>query len=367
MTVTQTVYNLNQIPMGRPSIIFNALKYIDQESLLEVTKKKQPYSRESLLPIAELAIQDKAICAVKANVPTKGVLEFVDLDTFPDEFDIFIHKFQSQESEFNVSNMSSLLNRKGPGGDSLKTTIKNFLTNTPWAHSLSISTYKWFLPFFEKFFSSPSQYAKIASYTLFRPMQIQEEIIGLLNLLSQQRPKNILEIGTARGGTLYLFARVSDQAAKIVSVDLQIRDKNLFSTFARNDQTIILLEADSTSLSTIRNIRDFFPDGIDFLFLDGDHSYEGVQLDFENYAPLVNPGGLIAFHDIVPDNETRFGVITGGSSGEVHLFWKEIKSKFQHVEFVKDYAQDGLGIGVLFYQQQQSPYDESASTGNEPT
>jgi hypothetical protein len=44
-----------------------------------------------------------------------------------------------------------------------------------------------------------------------------------------------------------------------------------------------------------------------------------------------------------------------------------MKLKYQHVEFVKDYAQDGLGIGVLFYQQQQSPYGESASTGYEPT
>ena len=354
------VYDINEIPMGSPSIIYNALKYIDQEPLLEITKKEQLYPRTSLLPIVDLAIQKDVIRTVKAYVPTKGVLKFVDIGTFPGEFDEFILKVISQESEVNVDDLRNLLKRKSSSGDSLKTKIKNFQTNTPWIHSLSKTSYQQILPFVEKFVSSPSKYAKIASYTLFRPMQIQEEIIGLLDLLSQQRPKNILEIGTARGGTLYLFARVSDQAAKIVSVDLQIRDRNLFSTFARNNQTIILLEADSTSLKTVRTVRDSFPYGIDFLFIDGDHSYEGIRLDFKNYSPLVNPGGLIAFHDIVPDNETRFGVITGGSSGEVHLFWKEMKSKYQHVEFVKDYAQDGLGIGVLFYQQQQSPYDESA-------
>jgi len=38
---------------------------------------------------------------------------------------------------------------------------------------------------------------------------------------------------------------------------------------------------------------------LDFLFIDGDHTYEGVKRDFEMYSPLVRNGGIIAFHDIV--------------------------------------------------------------------
>jgi predicted O-methyltransferase YrrM len=40
---------------------------------------------------------------------------------------------------------------------------------------------------------------------------------------------------------------------------------------------------------------------VDFLFIDADHSYEGVKKDFEMYSPLVRKGGIIAFHDIIPD------------------------------------------------------------------
>ena len=33
------------------------------------------------------------------------------------------------------------------------------------------------------------------------------------------------------------------------------------------------------------------------LFIDGDHSYEGVKADWVNYSPFVVPGGYVLFHD----------------------------------------------------------------------
>lgn len=36
---------------------------------------------------------------------------------------------------------------------------------------------------------------------------------------------------------------------------------------------------------------------IDFLFIDGDHSYEGVKSDFELYSNLLSPKGIIVLHD----------------------------------------------------------------------
>tara|TARA_R100001594_G_scaffold13996_4_gene29844 strand:+ start:1671 stop:2489 length:819 start_codon:yes stop_codon:yes gene_type:complete len=36
---------------------------------------------------------------------------------------------------------------------------------------------------------------------------------------------------------------------------------------------------------------------IDFAFIDGDHSYEGVKKDFFNIYPFLSPYGSIAFHD----------------------------------------------------------------------
>ena len=43
---------------------------------------------------------------------------------------------------------------------------------------------------------------------------------------------------------------------------------------------------------------------LDVLFIDGDHSYDGVASDFAAYGPLVRQGGLIGFHDIVAQPDT---------------------------------------------------------------
>ena len=81
-------------------------------------------------------------------------------------------------------------------------------------------------------------------------------------------------------------------------------------------------------------------DGLDILFVDGDHSYEGVKRDFEMYGPLVRNGGIIGFHDIVlgPSKDV----------GGVPRFWKEIKQDSRSVELVKDYTQGGFGIGIIY-------------------
>jgi len=87
---------------------------------------------------------------------------------------------------------------------------------------------------------------------------------------------------------------------------------------------------------------------IDFLFIDGDHGYDGVRADYELYAPLVRPGGIVAFHDIIQDHGSRFGRKTGCWTGEVHQLWAEIRDDHaEYLEFVEDPEQDGFGIGVL--------------------
>jgi predicted O-methyltransferase YrrM len=78
---------------------------------------------------------------------------------------------------------------------------------------------------------------------------------------------------------------------------------------------------------------------LDYLFIDGDHRYEGVKRDFEMYGPLVRKGGLIAFHDIV---EGPFDAVGG-----VPQFWREVKPQYRHREIINDPLQGGFGIGIL--------------------
>ena len=40
-----------------------------------------------------------------------------------------------------------------------------------------------------------------------------------------------------------------------------------------------------------------FKNKIDFIFIDGDHSYEGIQKDWELYSNKIILGGYIGLHD----------------------------------------------------------------------
>ena len=59
---------------------------------------------------------------------------------------------------------------------------------------------------------------------------------------------------------------------------------------------------------------------IDLLFLDGDHSYNGVKNNFENYSPLVESGGYVIFDDY-----------SQGHEGVVRFCNSISKEKFNHI------------------------------------
>jgi predicted O-methyltransferase YrrM len=49
------------------------------------------------------------------------------------------------------------------------------------------------------------------------------------------------------------------------------------------------------------NVVDKFEDeSIDFIYIDGEHTYEGVKRDIELYQPKIKKGGYIAGHDYKP-------------------------------------------------------------------
>ena len=73
-----------------------------------------------------------------------------------------------------------------------------------------------------------------------------------------------------------------------------------------NDEDVTIIKRLSTDAEAIEAaaLRAY-----DVLVIDGDHSYDGVKFDFDHYAPLVRPGGLIVIDDYhSPDwpDVTRF-------------------------------------------------------------
>jgi cephalosporin hydroxylase len=192
--------------------------------------------------------------------------------------------------------------------------------------------------------------ALLDSY-FFRPLQKRSEILRLTELVRELRPATVCEIGAAGGGTAFLFAHAAEAEATIVSVDLVFERarRRAVRLFARANQRLVCVQGDSHDVCTSAAVRAALKGRpLDLLYLDGDHGFEGVAADFRAYTPLVRAGGLVVFHDIIPDFKTRYGVETSSDTGGVPRFWELVKRAGGNViEIVEDESQDGFGIGVL--------------------
>jgi predicted O-methyltransferase YrrM len=185
-------------------------------------------------------------------------------------------------------------------------------------------------------------------------LQKLRELAPLIALLRRCAPRVVVEIGTARGGTFYAWCQVADPDAILVSIDLPGgpfggdragRDSSALREYGQAEQQLHFIEADSHDEATrTRLVQILGGKEIEFLMIDGDHTYEGVRQDFEMYAPLVREGSPIAFHDILPHSED--------SLSEVDRFWNEIRSGYRHLELTD--AAPGApygGIGVLYWER----------------
>jgi cephalosporin hydroxylase len=209
------------------------------------------------------------------------------------------------------------------------------------------------------------------SQIAFRVNQRRGEILRLLQMLQELRPRTLCEIGAAGGGTLSLFCQAAAPEARVISIDIDYspRSRRVYPLLGKPGQQIRCLQADSHAMETLEKVRGWLGGSeLDFLFIDGDHTLAGVAADFRMYAPLVRDGGLIGFHDIVPDHRRRYGIPTEADAGEVPLFWDRLKQQeFDFEELIEDPGQDGYGIGVVRWVRQgsESRYKELSRWENE--
>jgi cephalosporin hydroxylase len=193
-------------------------------------------------------------------------------------------------------------------------------------------------------------FAFTAAGGLLKLQQIPSEIIQLCEFFRQRQPKTVVEIGTAHGGTLFLWCRLAPPEAAIISLDLPGGihgggyppwKSRLYKRFPLPTQELHLLTGDSHKPEMLAQLRAILPgDGkVDFLFIDGDHTYDGVRADFEMYSGLVRPGGLIVFHDICKHPDEL--------NCQVDRFWQDVKKGRRVRELVENWNQGCFGIGVI--------------------
>lgn len=193
---------------------------------------------------------------------------------------------------------------------------------------------------------SPAELVDFCLSQPLAPLQIRSELLSLATEVAALEPRNGMEIGTHRGGTLFLLCRLAHPAARILSLDLYrgrlggVR-KVIYYSFLKERQQLHIITGDSHCAPILSKVKKKLgPAKLDFLFIDGDHSYDGVKHDFEMYSPLVRTGGLIAFHDIVAHPPE--------AKCHVNEFWAEVKQRYRCKEFIESHDQQWAGIGLLY-------------------
>lgn len=180
--------------------------------------------------------------------------------------------------------------------------------------------------------------------------QNEWELVQMLKLVEGKR--SVLEIGSSFGGTLRRIASVMPRGSKVVSVDLdcdttpkflnaQASLKEVCRQIGMLGGNVELFIGDSHAASTIAAVKDHAP--YDFCFIDGDHSYDGVKQDWENYGPMAK---VIAFHDV------SASVLPIKNDDDVlgcRRFWQELKDegKYRTEEYISG-EMPLFGIGVVF-------------------
>lgn len=124
----------------------------------------------------------------------------------------------------------------------------------------------------------------------------------------------MVEIGAFQGESTTLFAHYI-KPNKLYAVDPHINgyDNKDESSFANFENVTHNFLTRIQSFPCVEYIRDFSynvynkfeDDSLDFVYIDGDHSYEGVKKDILYYLPKIKNGGYIGGHDLGRGDVTK--------------------------------------------------------------
>ena len=139
------------------------------------------------------------------------------------------------------------------------------------------------------------------------------DISALLFLMKKSCEKDFFEIGTWYGKTTYEIA-IKFPEKKIYTIDY-MEDDLILSEHAKNTRAskedLCFYAHHLPNVKFIyanSHIYDFdIIKDVDFFFIDGDHSFNGVKIDTEKAIDYLekNGSGTIAWHDIHTKNLTQ--------------------------------------------------------------
>jgi len=123
-----------------------------------------------------------------------------------------------------------------------------------------------------------------------------------------------IEIGTSCAESTYLLLDKCPNIKKLITIDPYKQFEDWIGTItqenldkqkevASNNLKGFGDRVEMWTMTSDKAAKKFKPESMDFIFVDGDHSYEGVKKDCETYYPFLKKGGFFCGHDygFLPD------------------------------------------------------------------
>jgi hypothetical protein len=203
-----------------------------------------------------------------------------------------------------------------------------------------------------------NKYEKLWNAALYYgTMQIEQEFLDFTKFIDEKiEIQSFLEIGIYNGATFYAWSSLAADNALRMGIDWA-NSAAFGSTTYRSPIEIAAIKQrleiykPNTHImfgnSQLKHVYDWTVETLgdkklDFLFIDADHTYEGVKKDFERYSPLVRQGGIIALHDI---KDTPYH---NRARCKVSQFWNELKGeKYEFTHPSPKIEADFGGFGAI--------------------
>lgn len=127
-------------------------------------------------------------------------------------------------------------------------------------------------------------------------LQAMDELEQLVDELGDRKFHHMAEIGSYRGGTLWLYSQLfGAPGCTFTIVDIDVNPV-VYDVCDKIRQRMLITFDIKTCASLDADIRT-----PDFLHIDADHRYHMVKADYEKHAPMVQIGGVIVLHDTLLD------------------------------------------------------------------
>ena len=145
-------------------------------------------------------------------------------------------------------------------------------------------------------------------------LQLPQDLLVMQEIIFNTRPKFIIEVGVAWGGSLLLYSTLMEVLGgeQIIGIDIYIPQdlKERIGSFGKLSERITWINGSSVEQDTVEQVKAIVGDSTETLVvLDSNHTHDHVLKELNLYSPFVGKGYYLVCSDTliedIPEQKHR--------------------------------------------------------------